>query len=137
LGRNIDTGNGFLRILIKVLIVAAIAYGIYYVVNKTDLIANIKAKSEKTVEEITETSFSDIKYINTETEKNVSIEDFKNKYKDKKYKSVTDMKKLGEDGNVIYYVYSQDDKQIYKLFDLGDGYIKIVKESATLYQEVQ
>ena len=137
MGRNIDTGNGFLRILIKVLIVAAIAYGIYYVVNKTDLIANIKAKSEKTVEEITETSFSDIKYINTETEKNVSIEDFKNKYKDKKYKSVTDMKKLGEDGNVIYYVYSQDDKQIYKLFDLGDGYIKIVKESATLYQEVQ
>ena len=137
MGRNIDTGNGFLRILIKILIIAAIAYGIYYVVAKTDLIKNIKEKTERTVEEITETSFSDIKYINTETDKNVSIEDFKNKYKDKKYKTVTDMKKLGEDGNVIYYVYSQNDKQVYKLFDLGDGYIKIVKESATLYQEVK
>ena len=137
MGRNISTGNGFVGVVAKLVIIAVIAYGVYYVVNKTDFIKNIKSKSERTLEQIGECNFSDIKYINTDTEKNISIEEFTNKYKDKKYKAVTDMKKLGEDGNVTYYVYSQNDTYQYKLFDLGDGYIKVVKESATLYKEVE
>ena len=65
------------------------------------------------------------------------FEEFSKKYKDKKYKTVTDMKKLSEDGDVTYYVYSPNDTYEFKMFELGDGYIKIVKESATLYKEVE
>lgn len=137
MGRNISSGNGFFGLLVKLLIIAAVIYGIYYVVNKTDLVKNVKSKSERTIEEITNCKFSDIKYINTDTEKNISIEEFSKKYKDKKYKTVTDMKKLSEDGDVTYYVYSPNDTYEFKMFDLGDGYIKIVKESATLYKEVE
>ena len=139
MGRNINVGSDSagVSLFVKLLIVAVIVYGIYYVVNKTDFVKNIKEKSEKTIEEITDCKFSDIKYINTDKEKNISIEEFSNKYKDKKYKNETDMIKLSEDGDVTYYVYSQDDKYEFKLFDLGDGYIKIVKESATLYKEVE
>ena len=140
MGRNINQSEGiarFLGVVIRLLIIAAVIYGIYYFVNKNRVIENIKAKSEKTIEELTECKFSEINYINTDTEKNISVEEFTNKYKDKKYKSVSDMKKLSEDGHVTYYVYSPNNTYEYKLFDLGDGYIKIVKDSATLYKEVE
>ena len=139
MGRNINTGSAGSSIgtIIKILLVAAVIFGIWYVINKTDFIANLKAKSEKTLEEITECSFSDIKYINTDIQKNIAIDEFVARYKDKKYKVETDMKKLSENGNVTFYVYSKDDTYEYKMFDLGDGYIKIVKDSATLYKEVQ
>ena len=139
MGRNISTGEGarFMGIIIKLLVVVAIVGAAYYIINKTDLINNIKEKSEKTVEEITECSFKKIDHINTEDNKDIPIEEFENKYKDKKYKAETDMKKLSEDGDVTYYIYSKDDTYEYKLFDLGNGYIKIVKDSATLYKEVE
>ena len=52
MGRNISSGNGFIGLLIKIFIIAAVIYVIYYVVNKTDLIKNVKSKTERTIEEI-------------------------------------------------------------------------------------
>lgn len=140
MGRNISDSEGFARFLgflIKLLIIALIVYGVYFVINKYKVIDKIKSMPEKTLEEITGCKLDSIKTINTAKEKNISKEEFINKYKGKKYKAVTDMKKLAEDGDVTYYVYSQRDKYEFKLFDLGDGYIKVVKETAKLYKEVE
>ena len=140
MGRNINHGEGgvrFLSLLIKIVIVAVIIYVAYHIAEKNDVFDKLKSKSEKTIEQITDFSFKDIDHINTENGENVSVDDFLEKYKDKKYKIKTDMKKLSEDGDIMYYVYNKNGNYEYKLFDLGNGYIKVVKDSAALYKEVK
>lgn len=140
MGRNINRGEGGVRLLsliIKLAIVAAIVYGIYYLAQKYDWAGKVKSTTERSIDQITNFPFEDINYINTDAGDKVPNEEFINKYKGRKYKLLTDMKKLSEDGDVTYYVYNKDGKYEYKLFDLGDGYIKIVKDTATLYKEVE
>lgn len=139
MGRNINQGDGvksFISLIIKILIIAAIIYGAYYLINKNDIVNKVKSSSEKTLEQFTGLAFDDISNVTVDTKNSVPVEEFIAKYKDKKYKVENDMKKLSEDGNEIYYVYNENGNYEYKLFDLGDGYIKIVKDAATLYKEV-
>ena len=139
MGRNINQGDGvrsFISLIIKILIIVAIIYGAYYLINKNDIVNKVKSSSEKTLEQFTGLAFDDISNVTVDTKNSVPVEEFIAKYKDKKYKVENDMKKLSEDGNEIYYVYNENGNYEYKLFDLGDGYIKIVKDAATLYKEV-
>ena len=136
MGRNINQGSGIISLLIKILIIAAIVYGVYYLINKTDVINKVKSSSEKTLDQITGLAFEDISEVTIDSKTSVPVEEFVAKYKDIKYKSETDMKKLSEAGDVTYYVYNQAGNYVYKLHDLGDGYIKVTRDSAKSYKQV-
>ena len=64
---------------------------------------------------------------------------FVNKFKDIKYRPNTDPEKLAENGTITYFVYKDNGRQAYELYDLGDGYIKIIQngEIPTVYEEVK
>lgn len=110
---------------IAILIFAIVAF--VYFVKKNDIIERLKAKSTaKTLEEITSVSFDKITNVNTDTGMNESVEQFVNDYKDKKYETYNDASKYEQKANVIYYLYDNSNI-LYTLYDLGDGYIKIVQ----------
>jgi len=131
--------NKNLHFIIKSLIFIIFILAIYYLMIRFDVINRVQARNRKTLEEITNCKFTEISYVITNVEgKTIDKQIFINKFKDIKYKPNTDPEKLGENGNVTYFVYKDNGRQIYELYDLGDGYIKIIQngEIPAVYEMV-
>lgn len=127
-------------LIIKILVLVAIVALACYLIVKFDVINKLKNRNLKTLEEITDFDFTEINYITTsKDENNIDIQIFINKFKDVKYRTNTDPEKLAENGNITYFVYKDNGRQAYELYDLGDGYIKIIQngEIPAVYEEVK
>ena len=132
--------NKNLHFIVNALILIIFIFVCYYLILRFDIINKLQAKNQKTLEEITNCKFDDINYVITSTEgKTIDVQLFVNRFKDCKYKPNTDPEKLGENGNVTYFVYKDNGRQAYELYDLGDGYIKIIQngEIPAVYQLVE
>ena len=126
-------------ILKMILLIIIVALACYFIV-QYDVINKIKNRNQRTLEEITNFSFEDINYVTTNLgSENIDKQIFIDKFKNTKYRMNTEPEKLAENGKITYYVYKENGRQAYELYDLGDGYIKIIQngEIPAVYEEVK
>lgn len=125
----------FIGILRFAIIIAIIVGGIYYFLNKTNLVQNIEEQTHETFEQMVGYQYSDIGRIIKQSDKSlVNIEEFVSRFRDRQYKINGGNSMKINDELEVYYVYDMNDEFIYEIHDLGNGSIGV--QTFTGYMKV-